>query len=61
MNRFDNFFRDYSKKPIRVDSIPIESMETIEDWLDSCDIKYYTSKGLHFIDLILYFFLIFWS
>jgi nucleosome binding factor SPN SPT16 subunit len=42
---------DYTKKPVRIDSIPIESLDTIEEWLDSCDIKYYSSKGIYLLKL----------
>ena len=38
-----------------MDSVPIESLETIEEWLDSCDIKYYSSKGRFFFLLLFHF------
>uniref|UniRef100_A0A7S4NMW4 FACT complex subunit n=1 Tax=Paramoeba aestuarina TaxID=180227 RepID=A0A7S4NMW4_9EUKA len=38
-------FKDRTKKTCRLGSIPMESFDTIEEWLDSCDIKYYTYKG----------------
>eukprot|EP00008_Paramoeba_atlantica_P005836 CAMPEP_0201480538 /NCGR_PEP_ID=MMETSP0151_2-20130828/5009_1 /ASSEMBLY_ACC=CAM_ASM_000257 /TAXON_ID=200890 /ORGANISM="Paramoeba atlantica, Strain 621/1 / CCAP 1560/9" /LENGTH=979 /DNA_ID=CAMNT_0047862429 /DNA_START=38 /DNA_END=2977 /DNA_ORIENTATION=- len=37
-------FEDWTKKPRRIDSIPIDSIETIQEWLDSCDIKFYVFK-----------------
>jgi len=34
-------FNDWTQKEVHVNSIPVESLETIKDWLDSCNIKYY--------------------
>jgi len=34
-------FNDWSQKEVHINSIPVESLETIKDWLDSCNIKYY--------------------
>lgn len=34
-------FKDYSKPVSHINSIPTEHLETIKEWLDSCDIKYY--------------------
>jgi len=37
-------FNDWNEKPVQINSIPIESLETIREWLDSCNIKYYSGK-----------------
>jgi len=34
-------FKDYSKQVVHISTIPIDSLETIKEWLDSCNIKYY--------------------
>jgi len=34
-------FNDWSQKEVHINSIPVESLETIKDWLDSCNIKFY--------------------
>eukprot|EP01104_Vermistella_antarctica_P001986 TRINITY_DN1213_c4_g1_i1.p1 TRINITY_DN1213_c4_g1~~TRINITY_DN1213_c4_g1_i1.p1 ORF type:complete len:1033 (-),score=352.69 TRINITY_DN1213_c4_g1_i1:121-3219(-) len=43
---FDIVFvlKDYSKKVVRVDQIPMEMLDQIKEWLDSCDIKYYENQ-----------------
>jgi len=35
-------FKDYSRKTIRIDAIPREYYETIKEWLDSVNIKFYS-------------------
>ena len=47
LKNFDLLFvnKDWTKMPKRVDSIPMDSLDAIEEWLDSCDIKYYKSKS----------------
>ncbi|KYQ92358.1 FACT complex subunit SPT16 [Tieghemostelium lacteum] len=37
-------FKDYSKIPIRINTIPREHYEGIKEWLDSADIKFYTTE-----------------
>eukprot|EP01133_Synstelium_polycarpum_P015861 gene15861-18847_t len=37
-------FKDYTRIPNRIDAIPREYFETIKDWLDSCNIKFYNSE-----------------
>ena len=37
-------FKDYFKKPAMVSSIPMQSIDAVKDWLNSCDIKY--TEGL---------------
>jgi len=37
-------FNDWNEKPVQINSIPIESLETIKEWLDQCGIKYYSGK-----------------
>lgn len=34
-------FKDYSKPVRHINSIPVEHLEVIKEWLDFCDIKYY--------------------
>uniref|UniRef100_A0A6B2KX31 FACT complex subunit n=1 Tax=Arcella intermedia TaxID=1963864 RepID=A0A6B2KX31_9EUKA len=34
-------FNDWNQKEVHINSIPVESLETIKDWLDSCNIKFY--------------------
>jgi nucleosome binding factor SPN SPT16 subunit len=34
-------FHDWAQKEVHINSIPVESLETIKDWLDSCNIKFY--------------------
>ena len=34
-------FKDYSKPPAHINSIAMDSLDTIKEWLDQCDIKYY--------------------
>jgi nucleosome binding factor SPN SPT16 subunit len=36
-------FKDFEKPPMRIDSIPMKSLEEIKHWLNSCDIVYYES------------------
>jgi len=33
--------KDYSKPAIHIHSVPMQSLDTIKDWLNSCDIKFY--------------------
>jgi len=37
-------FKDYFKKPAMISSIPMQSIDAVKDWLNSCDIKY--TEGL---------------
>ncbi|EFA86784.1 FACT complex subunit SPT16 [Heterostelium album PN500] len=37
-------FKDYSRPTIRISIIPREYFETIKEWLDSCNIKFYMSE-----------------
>jgi len=43
LRNFDLVFvlKDYDKPVVHVNSIAVEYLETIKEWLDSCDIKYY--------------------
>eukprot|EP01118_Nematostelium_gracile_P011535 TRINITY_DN4109_c0_g1_i4.p1 TRINITY_DN4109_c0_g1~~TRINITY_DN4109_c0_g1_i4.p1 ORF type:complete len:781 (+),score=207.84 TRINITY_DN4109_c0_g1_i4:750-3092(+) len=34
-------FKDYDRPVIHINSISVDSLDTIKEWLDSCDIKYY--------------------
>src|SRR5262249_49584865 len=38
-------FNDWAKKEVHINSIPIEALETLKDWLDSCNIKYYQGNA----------------
>jgi nucleosome binding factor SPN SPT16 subunit len=40
---FDLVFvlKDYSKAPIHISAIPRNNLESIREWLDSCDVKHY--------------------
>jgi len=38
-------FNDWFKKEVHINTIPIDSLETIKDWLDSCNIKYYQGNA----------------
>jgi len=40
---FDLVFvlKDWNKPVVHINGIPVESLDTIKEWLDSCDIKYY--------------------
>lgn len=41
-------FKDFKKDVFRIDSIPTTSLESIKEWLDTTDIKYYESRlNLH--------------
>ncbi|KAJ8447121.1 hypothetical protein Cgig2_022850 [Carnegiea gigantea] len=41
-------FKDFKRDVFRIDSIPTTSLESIKEWLDTTDIKYYESKlNLH--------------
>ncbi|KKF95865.1 FACT complex subunit SPT16 [Ceratocystis platani] len=33
-------FKDYSRAPYHINTIPVEYLEQVKDWLDSCDILY---------------------
>ncbi len=33
-------FKDYKRTPVHINSIPINMLENVKDWLDSCDIPY---------------------
>ena len=33
-------FKDYHRAPVHVNTIPVESLENVKDWLDSTDIPY---------------------
>ncbi|KAF5837808.1 FACT complex subunit-domain-containing protein [Dunaliella salina] len=37
-------FKDFSRDVLRIDAIPSKSLDTIKDWLNSVNIKYYESK-----------------
>jgi nucleosome binding factor SPN SPT16 subunit len=43
LKQFDLVFvqKDWTKSTVHINAIPIDSLETIKDWLDSCNIKYY--------------------
>jgi FACT complex subunit SPT16 len=34
-------FKDYDRLPIRIDAIPVGSLESIKDWLNECNILYF--------------------
>lgn len=36
-------YKDWSKPTTHIRAVPIDSLDTIKEWLDSCDIKYYES------------------
>ncbi|KNA21836.1 hypothetical protein SOVF_039660 [Spinacia oleracea] len=41
-------FKDFKKDVFRIDSVPTTSLESIKEWLDTTDIKYYESRlNLH--------------
>merc|ERR1712168_1100386 len=42
MKNFDMvfIFKDYSRKVSMISSIPMTSLDSVKDWLNSCDIKY---------------------
>ncbi|KAJ8447120.1 hypothetical protein Cgig2_022849 [Carnegiea gigantea] len=41
-------FKDFKRDVFRIDSIPTASLESIKEWLDTTDIKYYESRlNLH--------------
>jgi nucleosome binding factor SPN SPT16 subunit len=44
LRQFDMVFvlKDYSKAPIHIGSIPRHNLESIKEWLDSCDVKHYS-------------------
>ena len=46
LRNFDLVFvyRDFSRLPMRIDSIPMKYLEPIKHWLNSCDIVYYESN-----------------
>ena len=46
LRNFDLVFvyRDFSRLPMRIDSIPMRFLEPIKHWLNSCDIVYYESN-----------------
>lgn len=33
-------FRDFHRQPTHVNTIPVESLESVKEWLDSCNIQY---------------------
>ena len=37
-------FKDYNREPIRIDAIPSSSVDSIKEWLTSCNIKFYESR-----------------
>eukprot|EP00958_Prasinococcus_capsulatus_P001992 scaffold179_cov368-Prasinococcus_capsulatus_cf.AAC.32 len=37
-------FKDFTKDVVRVDAIPIQSIDTVKEWLSSMKIKYYESR-----------------
>lgn len=37
-------FKDFKKDVLRIDSIPSTSLDSIKEWLDTTDIKYYESR-----------------
>ncbi|KAJ4721704.1 FACT complex subunit SPT16 [Melia azedarach] len=37
-------FKDFKKDVLRIDSIPSASLDSIKEWLDTTDIKYYESR-----------------
>jgi nucleosome binding factor SPN SPT16 subunit len=38
-------FKDWSMKEVHINAIPVEALESIKSWLDSCNIKYYQGKA----------------
>jgi len=42
MKNFDMvfIFKDYSRKPIMVSAVPMASLDSVKEWLNSCNIKY---------------------
>lgn len=38
-------FKDWSAKEVHINAIPVEALESIKSWLDSCNIKYYQGKA----------------
>jgi len=38
-------FKDWSMKEVHINAIPVETLESIKSWLDSCNIKYYQGKA----------------
>jgi len=45
LQQFDAIFvlKDFAKPVVRLDNVPMESLETLKKWLDSCNITYYES------------------
>lgn len=43
LRQFDAKFvlKDYSKPVVGIDNIPMEHLDTLKEWLDSCNVKYY--------------------
>eukprot|EP00011_Vannellida_sp_DIVA3-517-6-12_P000344 CAMPEP_0114614668 /NCGR_PEP_ID=MMETSP0168-20121206/5772_1 /TAXON_ID=95228 ORGANISM="Vannella sp., Strain DIVA3 517/6/12" /NCGR_SAMPLE_ID=MMETSP0168 /ASSEMBLY_ACC=CAM_ASM_000044 /LENGTH=1014 /DNA_ID=CAMNT_0001825723 /DNA_START=5 /DNA_END=3049 /DNA_ORIENTATION=+ len=43
LRQFDAKFvlKDYSKPVAGIDNIPVEHLDTLKEWLDSCNVKYY--------------------
>jgi nucleosome binding factor SPN SPT16 subunit len=37
-------FKDFDKTPVAVNTIPMESLEPVKQWLDNCDLKYYEGR-----------------
>lgn len=33
-------FKDYNRAPVHINTIPVESLETVKDWIDSIEIPY---------------------
>jgi nucleosome binding factor SPN SPT16 subunit len=33
-------FKDYNRPPIHINTIPVESLDPVKDWLDGCDIPF---------------------
>eukprot|EP00794_Sanderia_malayensis_P019252 gene19252-21180_t len=42
MKNFDMvfIFKDYSRKPVMISSVSMASLDSVKEWLNSCDIKY---------------------
>jgi len=38
-------FKDWDMKEVRLSAVPSASLESIKEWLDSCNIKYYQGKS----------------
>eukprot|EP01125_Pyxidicula_operculata_P003841 TRINITY_DN1526_c0_g4_i1.p1 TRINITY_DN1526_c0_g4~~TRINITY_DN1526_c0_g4_i1.p1 ORF type:complete len:1092 (-),score=312.51 TRINITY_DN1526_c0_g4_i1:129-2945(-) len=38
-------FNNWTEKEVHINTIPMEKLETIKEWLDSCDIKYYEGSA----------------